>query len=153
MQGNDSLPFLSCKRSFDYLKGERPLHAYLAEYAATKPNHTAYIFYGAEMTWAQLARYTAHTAAYFIQSGVCKGNRVALFMQNCPQYIIAHYAVQSIGCIGVPLNPMYQEEEIAYGLQELEVSVLFAGDQRTESNLVEKQPGNQLRRTGYRKAS
>lgn len=50
-------------------------------------------------------------------------------MQNSPQYIIGHYAIQMIGAVVVPLNPMYKESELDYFLNEAEIKVVIAGQE------------------------
>jgi long-chain acyl-CoA synthetase len=67
-----------------YLRGEKPLHEYLFEHAATVPERVAYVFYGAELTWADMAERVRRLAAYLQARSVGHGSRVALFMQNCP---------------------------------------------------------------------
>lgn len=110
----------------EYLRGEKPLHEYLQQHAEEVPDRRAYIYYGTELTWGEVGDKVRRLAAYLSQQGVGKGDRVALYMQNCPQYIIAHYAVQSLGGIVTPVNPQYKAAEIAYQLSNAEVCALIA---------------------------
>ncbi|WP_040347030.1 class I adenylate-forming enzyme family protein [Neobacillus bataviensis] len=112
-----------------YLQGEKPLFAYLEQHGKTKPSATAYIFYGAEITWGALLNYVNRFSNYLAGKGVKKGSCVALYLQNCPQYIIAHFAIQKLGGIVVPLNPMFKENELAYYLEEAPIEGIIAGSE------------------------
>src|SRR5690625_962947 len=94
-----------------YRFGEKPLHEYLMDHAIDRSDQTAYIFYGNHITWKQLYDHTSRLAHFLKNQGITKGDRIALFMQNCPQYLIGHYAIQMLGAVVVPLNPMYKESE------------------------------------------
>ena len=94
------------KSKLQYRLGEKPLHEYLLDNGKQAPDETAYIFYGNQITWGQLSEDTRQFAQFLQRQGVTKGDRIGLFMQNCPQYLISHSAVQMLGAIVVPLNPM-----------------------------------------------
>lgn len=111
--------------SVPYRGGEKPLHEYLFDHAADVPGQTAYIYYGTELTWAHTADAVRRVAAFLRQRGVVPGDRVALYMQNCPQYIMAHYAVQSLGAMVTPINPQYKAAEITYQLNHAEAKALI----------------------------
>jgi len=112
-----------------YRFGEKPLHEYLIQHAIDRPNQTAYIYYGNHITWEQLYDHTSRLAHFLKNQGIRKGDRVALFMQNCPQYLIGHYAIQMLGAVVVPLNPMYKESELKYFINEAEVKGIIAGQE------------------------
>jgi fatty-acyl-CoA synthase len=67
--------------------------------------------------------------------GVQKGDRVLLYMQNSPQFVIAYYAILRIQAIVVPLNPMNVPEELAFFVEDSEASVAVVG-QELVSNIV-----------------
>ncbi|WP_455660830.1 AMP-binding protein [Pradoshia sp.] len=110
-----------------YKLGERPLHEYLKMHAASQPDKAAYLFYGNPISYGELDYSVDCFAQFLYDQQIEKGDRVALYMQNCPQYIIAHYAIQRIGGIVVPLNPMYKEGELQYLLNEVEAKAIIAG--------------------------
>lgn len=112
-----------------YRLGEKPLHEYLIQNAIEQPKQTAYVFYGNSITWEQLCDKTQRLAQFLANRGIKKSSRVALFMQNCPQYIIGHFAIQMLGGIVVPLNPMYKEAELEYYMNEVEVQAVIAGQE------------------------
>jgi long-chain acyl-CoA synthetase len=64
-------------------------------------------------------------AAGLVRLGVRPGDRVALHLPNCPQFLIAYYGTLAAGAVVVPFNPLYVEREIAHQLADsgAEVSV------------------------------
>lgn len=86
------------------------------QHAQNFPDREAINFYGYRINYGRFERMTASLAASLSRLGVAKGDRVCLFMQNCPQYIIAIFAVWRLGAVAVTANPMYKEDELAYQL-------------------------------------
>lgn len=115
-----------------YRLGEKPLHEYVMQNAIDKPNQPSYVFYGNEITWKNLNNQIQRFAQFLKDQGVVKGSRVALFMQNCPQYVIGHYAVQMLGAVVIPLNPMYKETELEYFVNEAEIEAIIIGQELYE---------------------
>ncbi|WP_158735508.1 class I adenylate-forming enzyme family protein [Alteribacillus sp. YIM 98480] len=112
-----------------YPFGPKPLHAYLQKNAQQHPAKTAYIYYGYELSWEELWQEVQKTARFFQKQNMKKGDRIGLFMQNCPQYIISHYAVQYIGAIVCPLNPMYKENELEYLIEEAGIRAICCSEE------------------------
>jgi long-chain acyl-CoA synthetase len=111
-----------------YRHGEKTLYDYLVHNGTNKQEETAYIFYGAEITWGQLLQDVNKMAAYLKRNGVQKGSTVGIYLQNCPQYIVSHYAVQQLGGIVVPLNPMFKADELTYFLEEAPIMGVITSD-------------------------
>lgn len=111
-----------------YLHGETTLYDYLVYNGNNKQDETAYIYYGAEITWGQLLQDVNKMASYFKRNGVEKGSAVGIYLQNCPQYIISHYAIQQLGGIVVPLNPMFKADELTYFLEEAPIMGVISSD-------------------------
>jgi long-chain acyl-CoA synthetase len=63
-----------------------------------------------------------------VQMGVKKGDRIGLALPNCPQYIIAYYAILSAGGIVVNMNPMYTHDELKFMLENTAVKILITFD-------------------------
>lgn len=112
-----------------YRLDEKPLHEYVLQNAKDYPTASSYTFYGNELSWEELANHIKRFAQFLASRGVQKGSHVALYMQNCPQYLIGHYAVQLLGATVVPLNPMYKSAELAYFINEAEIQVILAGQE------------------------
>ena len=78
------------------------------------PEKAALVFLGHIISYAELLR-QAQTLAGFLQTlGVGKGDRVLLNMQNCPQLVIAHFAILRANAVVVPVNPMNRAEELKH---------------------------------------
>lgn len=114
-------------KKVSYRSGEKPMHEYLLDNAAQMPDQAAYIFYGREVSWAELADSTRRLAAFLLERGVSKGDRIGIYLQNCPQYIMAHYAIQMVGGIITPLNPQYKAAEVEYQLNNAQTKAVIVG--------------------------
>jgi len=80
--------------------------------AGAYPDKAALIFFGSEMTFYELRQESRRFANALAGLGIQKGDRVGLHLPNCPQYLIAYYAILSIGGIVVNLNPLYTPDEL-----------------------------------------
>ncbi len=107
---------------------DQPLHAYLRQHARSQPEHVAYHWYGRAITYRELDRASDAFAARLSALGVQKGEPVALFMGNCPQYIMAHFGIQKLGAIVCPCGPLFKEHELQYQLSDLEARVIVAAE-------------------------
>jgi long-chain acyl-CoA synthetase len=90
----------------------------VSETARERPNHPAFLFKGAQVSYTQLERESDAFAAAVAEMGVQKGDRVALLLPNCPQAIIAQFGAWKAGAIVAPLNPLYTERELEHALNE-----------------------------------
>ncbi len=105
-----------------------PLDRLLTDAAAKHPDHTAAIFgaavgsrvLDAKLTYGQLGGLVNRFAAALQQMGVQKGDRVAIMLPNCPQFIIAAYATWRIGGIVVCCNPLYVAREVEHLVNDSE---------------------------------
>ncbi|MDR2990320.1 MAG: AMP-binding protein [Burkholderiaceae bacterium] len=104
----------------------QPLHEHLRRHARARPERAAIVWYGRAINWRELDNWSDALGAYLQTLGVTKGAPVALFMNNCPQYIVAHYAVQKIGAIVCPCGPLNKAHELQYQLNDLQARVIIA---------------------------
>jgi long-chain acyl-CoA synthetase len=79
---------------------------------------TALSFYGNELGYERLQALVEKLAGSLAASGVKKGDRVALMLPNCPQYVISFFATVRLGAIVTQINPMYVEREIEHILAD-----------------------------------
>jgi long-chain acyl-CoA synthetase len=105
---------------------QQPLHECLRQHAREQPDKAAYVWYGRAISFAELDRTSDAFAARLAQLGVKKGEPVALFMNNCPQYMMAHYGIQKLGAIVCPCGPLFKEHELRYQLEDLKARVIVA---------------------------
>ncbi len=89
---------------------------------------TALTFYGTTFEFERLQALVEKLAASLAAAGVKKGDRVALMLPNCPQYVISFFATVKLGAIVTQINPMYVEREIQHILDDsgAETIVVFA---------------------------
>jgi long-chain acyl-CoA synthetase len=111
-----------------YRGGERPLHEYLRAHARRDPGRAAFLWYGRAISYGELDRLSDAFAARLAALGVGRGDRVALFMQNCPQYVVAHFGIQKLGAIVGPCGPLFKAQELRYQLEDLGARVIVCAD-------------------------
>jgi long-chain acyl-CoA synthetase len=97
---NDALPWLL-------------LHA-----AAKTPQAPALVFFGRVFTYGQINEQAARLAQAFKSQGLAPGERLAILLPNCPQFVVAYHAALRLGAVVVPLNPLLSAREIAYQLND-----------------------------------
>ena len=108
------------------------------------PYKDAIVFFGTHLTYAQLQDKAIRMAAYLHSLGVQAGDRVVLSMQNCPQLIIAHFAILRLGAVVVPVNPMNKSEELKHYITDPDTRVAIttadlAADMAAASNALEQE--------------
>ena len=102
-----------------------PLQHLLRHAANTAPKVAATNFYGSQLTYMELNLRSLRMANALVGLGVAKGDRVALHLPNCPQYLIAYYAVLHLGAIVVNLSPLYTPAELEHALTLTEPRFVF----------------------------
>ncbi|SFM90056.1 long-chain-fatty-acid--CoA ligase [Thermodesulforhabdus norvegica] len=85
-------------------------------------------FYGAVLTYGDLWRQISRMAEALSRLGVKKGDRVAIMLPNCPQYVVSYYATLWLGAVVVNTNPMYVEREIEHQWSDAGVKVAVVLD-------------------------
>ncbi|MEO9102225.1 MAG: long-chain fatty acid--CoA ligase [Burkholderiaceae bacterium] len=118
-----------------------PLWDNLAVNARRYPDKEALVFFGTVTTYSQLMHQVERLAARLHALGVDKGDRVLLSMQNCPQLVIAHFAILRANAVVVPVNPMNKAEELKHYITDPDAKVAI-----TTADLAEEltKANNQL---------
>lgn len=88
----------------------------------------ALIFFGLEIPYIQLGRYVNSLAATMKEMNIKQGDRIALLLPNCPQYVMCYYAILSIGAVVVPVNPLSTESELLHIFRDGQVRVVISLD-------------------------
>jgi long-chain acyl-CoA synthetase len=104
----------------------RPLQANLEESASRYPDASATIFLDGKLTYRELNELTDRFAAALQTLGVRKGDRVAIYLANCPQFVIGYYGTLKAGAIVVPFNPLYAAREVQHQLRDSGAEVMLA---------------------------
>src|SRR5713226_8435283 len=97
---------------------EYPLTWLLDQTVSHYPGHTAFIYYGTKLSYAQFSSLANRFAAGLQRLGIKKGDRVAIALPNIPQYPIAYYGALRAGAVIVPTNPLYTEREMQHQLAD-----------------------------------
>ena len=90
----------------------------LLETAAKSPEAPALSFFGRQFTYSELSRQAARLAQAFKDLGLESGERLAIFLPNCPQLVAAYHAALRLGAVVVLLNPLLSPKELAYQLRD-----------------------------------
>ena len=93
--------------------------------AARYPHKAATRYCGQTQSYAQFRDSALALAGWLQAQGVRRGDRVALYMQNCPQFLTAFYAVNRADAVAVPVNPMNRAEEFGHYLTDPETKVVI----------------------------
>ena len=114
----------------------------LAISALRYPDKVATVFFGSTITYAQLVQQAERLAACLHGLGVRAGDRVVLSMQNCPQLVVAHWAILRANAVVVPVNPMNRAEELKHYITDPDARVAIttadlAGEMAQASNALE----------------
>jgi len=88
----------------------------------------ALIFYGKEISYTKLKELIDRFATALADLGVKKGDTVALYLLNCPQYVIAYFAALRIGAKVTPISPVYTSHEIKHQLQDSDATTMICQD-------------------------
>ena len=95
---------------------EKTLLDYLDQLARQHGSKPAVLFKGTAVSYGRLDAESTAFAAALAELGVSKGDRVALLLPNCPQFMVAQFGAWKAGAVAVPLNPTYSEREIEQAL-------------------------------------
>jgi fatty-acyl-CoA synthase len=99
----------------------------LAQAAARFPDRPALIFHGAVLSYAALLKQVEALAGALQAHGVKRGDRVLLYMQNSPQFVIAYYAILRADAVVIPVNPMNRHAELEHLAHDTGARVALAG--------------------------
>ncbi|HEV8094195.1 MAG TPA: long-chain fatty acid--CoA ligase [Burkholderiales bacterium] len=98
--------------------------------AARYPDRPAILYYGSALTYRDLKRDTLALAGHLQRRcGVRRGDRVLLYAQNSPQFIIGYYAILRANAVVVPVNPMNKSEELAHYIVDSDARTAIAGQE------------------------
>lgn len=104
----------------------------LAEFSRMHGDRNATILEDERVSFDAQHRAIAALAAALAERGIGKGDRVATAMRNLPEWIVAFFAITSLGAIAVPLNAWWTGQELEYGLKDSGAKMLIADGQRWE---------------------
>ena len=105
---------------------ERSLGEFLRQSVARNPDKAFLEIGGQEITYQECLRRSEQTGSMFRARGVSRGDRVALFLPNCPEFLYCWFGLSLLGAISVPVNTAYKRDETAFILNNSEALALVA---------------------------
>ncbi len=99
----------------------------LADSVARYPERPALIYHGRTITYAELGDMVDKLAGWLQAQGVAKGDRVLLYMQNAPQFVVGYYAILRSDAVVIPVNPMSRHAELEHYVADTGANVVLAG--------------------------
>jgi len=96
--------------------------------AERRPDHPALVFPDAAFSYSEVAERALLAARGLAALGVRRGDHVGLLMPNCPDFVFAFFGAQLLGAVAVPLNTRYRVRELAYVVENADLSVLLTSD-------------------------
>ena len=97
----------------------------VAETARERPDHPAFLFKGARVSYARFVQESDAFAAGLADLGVKPGDRVAILIPNSPQFFIALFGAWKAGAIVSPVNPLYTRRELNHALNHTGAKVVI----------------------------
>jgi len=88
----------------------------------------ALIFYGKKIKYGELKELTDRFANALVDLGVAKGDTVALYLLNCPQYVIAYIGALKAGAKITPISPVYTSQEVRHQLEDSDTKTIICED-------------------------
>ncbi len=110
----------------EYPLTERTLPQILEDKARQRPNHVAFHFRDCTITLGQLVDRLHRIAAGLHRLGIRKGDKVAIMLPNCPEFIYAWFALSKIGAVEVPINVALKGDGLRYQIAQSDSKVLIA---------------------------
>jgi len=107
---------------------ERPIFEEIRFQAKLRPDKIAIVFYGYEITFRELDDLSDRFSSVLMGLGVKKGDRVGIYLENCPQFVIAFYGILKMGGVVAPCSPMYKSDELEYELRDAYINTLVLED-------------------------
>ena len=96
-------------------------------------SHPAMEFFGRRTTYTELGAQVDKVAEGLRLLGVRAGDRVALILPNCPQHVVAFYAVLRLGAIVVEHNPMYTSRELRHQFEDHQARLVIVWDKAVDA--------------------
>lgn len=107
----------------------------VSQHAQHHPQRIAILFEDQTITYEQLYRDTAYFAQALILWGVQRGDRIAIFLGNCPEFVVAYLGIQLAGGIVVLVNSQYRQVELHHIMTDAEVRLCVTNQEGQDALL------------------
>ncbi|MEV5605645.1 AMP-binding protein [Streptomyces sp. NPDC052299] len=128
------LPLLSEAQRAPVHPAETLVHAFRASVDRT-PDHPALAYFDGRLSYRETDELSDSVAGHLAARGLERGDRVAIMLQNSPQFVLALLGAWKAGATVVPLNPMYKSAEVGHVLKDAQVTALICSDRAWEAYL------------------
>jgi long-chain acyl-CoA synthetase len=105
-----------------------PFHEILTKTAKEHPEKAAMLYFDGEVTYRELDSLSDKFAVALAALGVKKGSKVAIFLPNIPQFVIAYFGILKAGAVLTAISPLHKELEVACQLGDSEAETIVALD-------------------------
>jgi long-chain acyl-CoA synthetase len=105
-----------------------PVFHFLDEGARLCPDRPCILFKEVSLTYREVSARTERAAAGLIELGIRRGDRVGIFLPNCPEFILAYFAILKAGAAVVATNPLYTPPEIVHQVNDAGIRTLITND-------------------------
>jgi len=112
----------------------KSLQSLLEDSAARSPLSTCLSYQGRSLTYSEVDDASSRFASALVSLGLRRGDRVALFMPNMPQFVFAYYGTLKAGGVVVPCSPLYKEKELEFQLTDSGASFVVAANDVVKGN-------------------
>jgi len=102
------------------------LHQWFERHARERPDHVALVCETQRYTYAQIDRLARALAITLQGAGLQRGDRVAIYLENCVEAVVSIFAVLKAGGVFMPVNPQVKADKLAYLLKDSEAHTLIA---------------------------
>ena len=115
----------------EYINFPDSIRGYL-DFALLHAEKECLVYEDERYTYKEVFEKSAQTGNALISQGIKKGDRVAICMQNNPEFIFAYLGIVGVGAVCVPLNSWWVPSEVIYGLEHSDAKILFADQKRMQ---------------------
>ncbi|MGA2491165.1 MAG: class I adenylate-forming enzyme family protein, partial [Anaerolineales bacterium] len=102
-----------------------PVFYFLDEAARRCPDRPCILFKEDTITYQEVAERTDQIASALRTTGIRKGERVGICMPNCPEFVLAYFAILKAGAVVVATNPLYTPPEIIHQANDAGLETVF----------------------------
>ena len=98
--------------------------------AERTPQATALTYAGAHLNYAALQTQVEQFASALVHTGLARAERVGIYLEKCPQTVVASFGAAAAGCVFVPINPLLKPDQVAFILRDCNVRLLVTSAAR-----------------------
>jgi acyl-CoA synthetase (AMP-forming)/AMP-acid ligase II len=110
---------------------------FVEKWARDKPDHEAIVYDDRRITWAEFRDEMNLVATAYLDSGVEKGDRVALIAMACPEFLTSYMAAGKVGAVWLGISPKFSLDEMRFIIQDSKPTVLISLRRYLDTDLAE----------------